>query len=80
LKVIWIIANYPVFRAALQMPLSLGVCSIYFHRTKYYTQSFVKPFGDQFILMLITLPYDRLSGICNAALNIIEFVIQYFFF
>ncbi len=41
-----IIANYPVFRAALQMPLS----------------------------RILLLPL--LSGICNAALNIIEFAIQ----
>ena len=34
------------------------------------------PFGDQIIINAYILPYDRLSGICNAALNIIEFVIQ----
>jgi hypothetical protein len=33
----WIIANYPVFRAALQMPLSFNVGSIYLHPNQYYT-------------------------------------------
>jgi hypothetical protein len=33
----WIIANYPVFRAALQMPLSFNVGSIYLNPNQYYT-------------------------------------------
>ncbi len=58
--------------------LPLADCWIIANYPVFRAGSDGSPFGDQIILNAYILPYDRLSGICNAALNIIEFAIQYY--